>query len=276
MKPSILFLWLLLLLTTAPASSLRAQALAPEAAATPSAEDVEKAEGIIKHAIEVLGGDAYLKVRNTVGKGFYSPYKDGQSLPPLRFIDYIVFPDKERTEFTGQGGRVIQTNAAGKGWLFDGAAKTIKDMPADQLDDFRVSMRTSVENLLRGWWRKEGGKITFAGRREAGLARRNLTVRLTYPDGFWIEYEFGAKDGLPAKVLYKRKIKRPDIDEMEEVAEEDRLFRPLTFDGITALFILDHFRAGAQTGRINFESIEFNKALPDSLFTRPATVKDVK
>jgi hypothetical protein len=276
MRRSISFLWLLLWLALAPANPLRAQALTPDTSPAASAEDVEKAEGIIKHAIEVLGGDAYLKIQNTVGKGFYSPFKDGQSLPPLRFIDYIVFPDKERTEFSGQGGRVIQTNAAGKGWLYDGAAKTLKDMPATQIEEFKVSMRTSVENLLRGGWRKEGGKITFAGRREAGLARRNLTVRLTYPDGFWIEYEFGARDGLPAKVLYRRKYKRPDVDEMEEVAEEDRLFRPLTFNGITALFIVDHFRAGAQTGRINYESIEFNKPLPDSLFARPATVKEIK
>jgi len=271
---SISLLWLLLLLV--PATSLRAQALKPDTPPPPAAEDVERAEAVIKRAIEVLGGNAYLNVRNTVGKGFYSPYKDGQSLPPLRFIDYIVFPDKERTEFSGEGGRLIQTNAAGKGWLYDGAAKTIKDMPAPQIEEFKVSMRTSVENLLRGWWRQEGGKITYAGRREAGLARRNLTVRLTYPDGFWIEYEFGAKDGLPAKVLYKRKYPKPDENEMEEVAEEDRLFRPLTFDGITALFIVDHFRGGAQTGRINFESIEFNKPLPDTLFTRPATVKEIK
>jgi hypothetical protein len=269
-------LLLLLLLPTAGVPGLRAQTPASPTAPAPTAEEIEKAEEIIKRAIEVLGGNAYLNVRNTVGRGFFSPYKDGKSEPPLRFVDYIVFPDKERTEFKGAGGKLIQTNFSGKGWLFDGAAKTIKDMSAAQVEKFKISMRTSVDNLLRGWWRKEGGQITYAGRREAGLARRNQTVRLTYPDGFWVEYEFGAKDGLPAKVLYKRKVKRPDIDEMEEVAEEDRLYSPLTFDGITALFIIDHYRAGAQTGRINYEKIEFNQPIPDSLFAKPATVKDIK
>jgi hypothetical protein len=274
---SISIRWFLLLLLMTPATSfLRAQTLAPVTPPAASAEDVEKAEEIIKRAIEVLGGTAYLNVRSTIGKGFYSPYKDGVSLPPFRFTDYIVYPDKERTEFKGGGGRVIQSYFNGKGWLYDSAAKTIKDMPAAQFEDFKISMRTSVENLLRGWWRKEGGKITYAGRREAGLARRNQTVRLTYPDGFWVEYEFGAKDGLPAKVLYQRKQKKPDVDEMEDVAEEDRLNTPLTFDGVTVLFVIDHFRAGAQTGRINYESIEFNKVIPDSLFTKPATIKEIK
>lgn len=271
-------LLVLLLLTggvSAGVSAVRAQTLAPNPPAE-SPEDQEKAEAIIKRAVEVLGGDAYLNVRNVIGRGFFSPYKDGQSLPPLRFIDYIVYPDRERTEFTGGGGRLIQTNLDGTGWLYDGAAKTLKDMKAEQVEDFKIGMRTSMENLLRGWWRKEGGKITYAGRREAGLARRNQTVRLTYPDGFWVEYEFGAKDGWPAKVLYKRKHKNPDSDEMEEVAEEDRLYRPLTFGGVTALFIIDHFRAGKQVGRINYESMEFNRPIPDSFFTKPESIKAVK
>ena len=269
---------LALLLLTGGASlpvSVRAQTLVPTTPAE-SAEDQEKAEAIIKRAVEVLGGQTYLNVRSVIGRGFFSPYKDGQSLPPLRFIDYIVYPDRERTEFTGGGGKLIQANLNGSGWLYDGAAKTLKDMKAEQVEDFKIGMRTSMENLLRGWWRKEGGKITYAGRREAGLARRNQTIRLTYPDGFWVEYEFGAKDGLPAKVLYKRKYKKPDTDEMEEVPEEDRLYKPLTFEGVTALFIVDHFREGKQVGRINYESMEFNRTIPDSLFTKPASVKAVK
>ncbi len=96
-------------------------------------------------------------------------------------------------------------------WLFDGAVKKISDQTPAQVEDFKRAMRTSVENLLRGWWKKEGGKVTYVGRREAGLAKRNETVRLTYPDGFWIEYEFGARDGLPAKIIYKRTRKNPDI-----------------------------------------------------------------
>jgi len=260
------------LLVSASASS--AQTVVPTP--TPAASDDEKAEAIVKRAVEVLGGNAYLNLHSVIGRGFYSIYRDGSSLPPLRFIDYIVYPDKERTEFSGSGGRIIQTNLEGKGWLYDGAAKTLKDMPAGQIEDFKIGMRTSTENLLHGWWRKEGGKITYAGRREAGLARRNETVRLTYPDGFWIEYEFGAKDGLPAKVLYLRKQKKADSDEMEEVSEEDRLYRPLTFEGVTALFVIDHFVAGVQSGRINYESIDFNPTIADSLFTKPANIKAIK
>ena len=235
-----------------------------------------KAEAIVTRGIEVLGGSAYLNVRTVVGRGFYTAFQDGLSQLPARFLDYLVYPDRERTEFTSNGIRVIQTNSSGTGWVFDGATKTISDMKAGQIEDFKRSMRTSVENLLRGWWKKEGASLSYLGRREAGLARRNETVRLTYPDGFWVEYEFAAKEGLPAKVIYKRVRTKADSNETEELTEEDRLAKPITIGGITAAWVIDHFINGIQTSRINFESIAYNEPASDSLFVKPVNIKSLK
>ena len=242
----------------------------------PKADTDAKAEQILQRAIQAVGGDRYLAVRTLIGRGFFTDYKDGVPGIPTKFVDYIAYPDRERTEFTGGGARLIQTNDRDKGWIYDGAALTLKDQNAGQLEDFRMAMRTSAENLLRGWWRKDGATLSYIGRREAGLARRNETVRLTYPDGLWIEYEFAATDGLPAKVLYQRKQKKPDSDEMENISEEDRLFKPITIDGVVAPYVIDHYRNGTQTSRINYESVEFNKPIADSLFAKPANIKAVK
>jgi hypothetical protein len=256
--------------------SISASLSCPAQTEKPNPTPEDKAEQIVKRAIQVVGGERYLGVRTLIGRGFFTDYKDGVSQIPVRFVDYISYPDKERTEFSGGGARLIQTNFGNKGWIFDGAALTLKDQTAEQLEDFRTAMRTSVENILRGWWRTQGATLSYIGRREAGLARRNETVRLTYPDGYWVEYEFAAGDGLPAKVLYQRKHKKPDTDEMENISEEDRLFKPITIDGITAPYVIDHFRNGAQTSRINYETVEFNKTIADSLFAKPANIKAVK
>jgi hypothetical protein len=144
-------------------------------------------------------------------------------------------------------------------------------MTREQVEDFRFNIRTTIENLLRGSWRKEGARLSYAGRREAGIGRRNETVRLTYGDGMSVEFEFGAKDALPAKILYQRKNA-----DGQDVPEEDRLAQYVTLDGIVAPFVVDHFRAGVQTSRINYESIEFNVPIPEALFTRPANAKAVK
>jgi hypothetical protein len=247
----------------------------PATASQPAAGD-QKADAIVAHAIEALGGSSYLNVKTVVGRGFYTVFQDGVSQIPTRFLDYIAYPDRERTEFTSEGIRVIQTNSGDTGWLFDGATKTLSDMKAGQIEDFKRSMRTSLENLLRGWWKKENATLSYAGRREAGLGRRNETVRLTYPNGFWIEYEFAAKEGLPAKVIYKTSKKKPDSEETEESSEEDRLAKPITIAGVTAPWVIDHFTNGVQTSRIGYESIEYNQPLADALFAKPANIKALK
>lgn len=244
--------------------------------AAPTTSVDEKSQQIIDHAIEVLGGQKYLGVQRVIGKGFYTSYKDGMSQLPARFLDYINYPDSERTEFTGAGIRTIQTNSGDSGWTYDGAVKKLSDQSPAQVEEFKRGLKTGLEYLLKGYWKKEGGKITYAGRREAGLAKRNEAIRLTYPDGWWIEYEFGAKDYLPSKIIYKRERKDPDSGDAVEVSEEDQLLKFITIDGVTAPWVIDHFINGKQTSRINYESVQYNPRFPDELFNKPADIKALK
>ncbi|HEY0406678.1 MAG TPA: hypothetical protein VGC89_13185 [Pyrinomonadaceae bacterium] len=248
-----------------------AQPSTPAQPSRPAPAIEEKAEKILQRAVAALGGNAYLSVRSSVGRGLFTPYREGMSGIPSSFIDYIIYPDKERTEFRGGGSKTIQTNTGETGWIYDGAAKAIKDMTPLQITDFKQAMRTNVDNLLRGYWRTEGAKVTYLGRREAGLARRNEAVRVVYPGDFVVDFEFGAQDGLPAKVLYTRANA-----EGEEVSEEDRLAQFVNTGGVGSPFVIDHYTTGIQTSRINYEAIEFNTAIPDALFARPASVKAVK
>ncbi len=246
-----------------------------ELKAAEAATNDERAAAVVSRAIVALGGPAYLAVRSVTGRGNYTPYVKGEPGDIVAFVDYLVFPDRERTEFKSSGVRSIQANVGAgggaKGWIYDGMTKSLHDMRPEQIEDFRFAMRTNLDNLLRGWWRKEGARLAYLGRREAGVGKRNEAVRLEYPDGFTVDYEFGSRDSLPAKVSYKRADK-----EGKPLLEEDRFPRLMTFNGVTAPYIIDHFRAGVQTSRINFDTVEFNRPVPDSLFARPADAKSVK
>src|SRR5215211_1220850 len=242
---------------------------------TPASID-DKSQQIIDHAIQALGGEKYLNVQTVTGKGFYTTFKDGMSQLPARFLDYIAYSDRERTEFTSAGIRAIQTNVGDTGWMFDGAVKKISDQSPAQVEDFKRSMKTGLEYPLRGYWKKDGGKITYVGRREAGVGKRNEAIRVTDPSGFWIEYEFGARDNLPAKIIYKRTRKDPDTGDMVETTEEDQLLKFIEVDGVTAPWVVDHFVNGKQISRINYESVQYNQRFPDSLFAKPADVKAIK
>src|SRR5258708_36091671 len=79
-------------------------AAAWSAAQTPNTLPADdKAEKIVRRAIEVVGGDRYLAVKTLTGRGFFFDYKDGVSGVPVRFVDYISFTDREPTEFSGAG-----------------------------------------------------------------------------------------------------------------------------------------------------------------------------
>ena len=68
----------------------------------------------------------------------------------------------------------------------------------------------------------------------------------------------------------------PDEYDGEEVTEEDRYAQFIDLDGIKAPFIIDRYTNGKQNSRINYESIEFNKSIPDSVFSKPSNPKDLK
>jgi hypothetical protein len=242
-----------------------------DAPKAPAGKVDEKAEAIVKRAVELLGGAAYLGVRTAVSQGYFTQFREGQQGLPAAFRDYMVYPDRERTEFKGAGLRTVQVNTGQTGWLFEAKARKLSDVSPEQAEDFRMTMRTSVDNLLRGWWRAEGASLAYVGRREAGLARRNEVVRLSYADGFEVEFEFDAREGLPAKVVYKR----PNA-EGETVEEEDRYAQFQQMGGVRVPFIIDHYRAGVQSSRVNYEAVEFNRPIPDSLFAKPADVKSIK
>lgn len=229
----------------------------------------EKAEAILKRAVQNLGGEKYLQVKSIVGRGQFSLIKDGAVVSYQTFTDVLVFPSKERTEFRSSASRAVQTNVGDGGWIFDGDAQTINDQSKDQIENYRRGIRTSLDNLLRESWRGKAN-LTYVGRRQAGLGKKNDVVKLTFDDGFTIEFEF-SDDGLPMKAVYER----PNSGD-EKIVEEDRYAQFVDVQGIKTPFIVDHFSNKQQTSRINYESVEFNKNISDSIFAKPKSAKDLK
>jgi hypothetical protein len=126
-----------------------------------------------------------------------------------------------------------------------------------------------LDYLLRGQW-KGDAELSYVGKRQGTLGKRNDAIKLTYKDGLEVEFEF-ADDGTPVKASYKS-----TSAEGEEVKEEDRYAQFIDVAGIKAPFIIDRFTAGAQSSRINYETIEFNKPVSDSIFKKPSSGKDAK
>lgn len=239
------------------------------ALSTSSIAFAQDAEAVIKRASDSIGGERYLKVTTQVGRGRFSLMKDGMIASSQTFIDVIVYPDKERTEFKGGGTKFVQTNVGSNGWVYDGDQELIKIQNEGQIENFQRGMRVSLDTLLRGAWRGKG-EISYGGKRPATLGKRNDVVRLKYEDGLTVEFEF-ADDGTPMKASYKR-----TNSEGEEVTEEDRYAQWVDVGGIKTPYIVDRFTNGKPTSRINYELVEFNVRVPDSIFDKPSSPKELK
>ncbi len=230
----------------------------------------EKAEAVLKKAIQTMGGTNYLNVKSQIGRGKFSMMRDGRMGSFQSFVDVIVFPDKERTEFKGMGRKTVQTNTGDTGWIFDGEADVINAQSEAQVQGFKRGLKANIDYLLRGHWRGKAD-LTYVGRREATLGKRNDVVKLSYTDEeFWVEFEFSA-EGVPAKAIYMR-----TNPEGVESKEEDRYAQFIDVQGIKTPFIIDHFSGGVLVSRINYETVEYNKPVPDSIFAKPANAKEVK
>ncbi len=211
-----------------------------------------------------------MNVRSQIGRGRYSIFKDGALVSFQSFLDVIVFPDKERTEFKGGKTKIVQTNDGDAGWVYDGEQEVIKVQNEDQIKNFKRGIRVSLDNLLRGGWKGEA-ELSYVGRRQATLGKRNEVVKLTYKDGLSVEFEFAAEDGLPMKAIYKS-----TNSDGEEVTEEDRYAQFVDVGGIRSPFIIDRFTNKQPSSRINYESVEYNKAIPDSIFAKPTDPKSLR
>ena len=229
----------------------------------------ERAEAVIKKAVEKLGGEKYLQVKSIVGRGKFSLLRDNAIISFQSFLDVIVYPDRERTEFKQGGVKTVQTNTGETSWIFDGSAETINVQTKDQVEGFKRSIRVSIDNLLRGYWRGKAN-LSYAGKRPASLGKRSEVVKLTFEDGFAVEFEF-SDEYLPIKAIYKR----TNADN-EEIKEEDRYAQFVDVQGIKTPLIVDHFSNNLQISRVNYETVEFNKAVPDSIFAKPNSPKELK
>lgn len=225
---------------------------------------------IVDRAVQNLGGNAYAKVYSQIGRGRFSIIKEGVNVSSQTFVDIIVFPDKERTEFKNAGIKTVQTNTGNTGWVFDGDQELIKVQNEKQVENFKRGIRTSLDSLLRGYW-KGDADLTYAGRRQGTLGKRNDVLKLTYKDGFVVEYEFTVDEGTPVKALYKM-----TSADGEELKEEDRYAQFIEVGGIKAPYVIDRFTNGTHSSRINLDTIEYNKSIPDSVFAKPTDPKSMK
>lgn len=235
-------------------------------------KNVELGRALIAQVIAARGGAAYLNYQTIISTGLFTQFDKGVSASPLAFTDWVVLPDKERTEF-GKGkkkDRRIQVNVGRTGWVYDGDAQTLKDQTEPQIKQHLNGLDADIDRVLRAAAKEAGVDVRFAGREELRPGERADVVAVTMRSGQIVYLWLDRATHLPLNLIYEKE------EEGKQVKREARFFQYVTYDGVQFPNIIDYYRDGVQEARVNFQSIKLNAPVSDELFVKPASIKAIK
>ena len=113
-------------------------------------------------------------------------------------------------------------------------------------------------------------KLVYLGRREAWRNTFSEAVRVDFNDGGSATLHFDPRSKLPLMIEYKT------VGETGTVNNEVRFYRWIDFSGIQFPTFQDFYREGKQTARVSFDTVTFNESIPDKLWAKPLSIKEVK
>ncbi len=249
---------------------LIAVVILPAAAQEPEENDPAKAAGLLRDAVAARGGEAYLKIASLESRGQYTPFEKAVSGDPQPFVDYVVYPARERTEFGKGDTKTIQSNSEAANWVYDANQRMIRDQKEEQVKQFQQSARYDFDNLLRIASQQLGVKVVYLGRREAWRNTFSEALRVDFADGGTATLHLDPRSKLPLMVEYTT------VGEGGTANNEVRYFRWVDFNGIMFPTIQDFYLNGKQSARVSFDTVTFNASIPDKLFAKPSSIKEVK
>jgi hypothetical protein len=249
------------------ATAARAQRVDPN-----DPKNVERGVELIKQAAQARGGERFLSYTSIMSNGIYTPFDKGLSQIPVQFIDLIVYPDKERTEF-GKGkkkNRKIQVNVGKTGWVYDGDAETLKDQTDKQIEEHVEGLDFDIDRLLRAAVKGSEVEVGYAGREETRPGERADSIAIRLKSGQTAYLLLDRQTHLPMSLTYEK------TGDTGLVKHEIRYFQYVDYDAVKFPNVVDYYRDNIQTGRINIQSIKLNAPVGEELFAKPASVKAIK
>lgn len=235
-------------------------------------KNAEIGQDLIKKVVVARGGDRYLGFKTILTTGQFTQFDKGMSQVPIQFTDWIVYPDKERTEF-GRGkkkNRKIQVNVGKTGWVYDGDAETLKDQTNEQIKAHLEGIEFDPERILRTSWKEPGAEVRFWGREEIRPGERANVIEIKLTSEQLIYFWLDRSTNLPMSMIYEK------TEEGKLVKRELRFNQYIDYDGVKFPNIVDFYRDGLQESRINLQSVKLDAPMGDELFAKPANVKAIK
>lgn len=240
-----------------------AQTNAQPSPATQSApidlENARKARTLLDQAIQALGGQAWLNIRDIESEGrSFSFYHGRPTSNGVLFWRFVEYPDKERIEVTKERD-IAELFIGDKGYeiTYKGAHATEKK----DLDDYLRRRRLSLETILRTWINDPSVALFYDGNAMAGNAPAQQVTLIDARDEA-VHILFDPDTHLPIKKTYSW---RDPVDKERNTEEEiyDN-YRPV--QGImTPWGFTRYYNGDMQSQRFLF-AIHYNQGVDEAMF----------
>ncbi len=240
------------------------QALAQQDA--PPADD--KARATVEQAIEALGGEKFLKVREIYYRGNYYFWRKGQSSLPLPFVQYIRLPDKLYQEMGEKKRKRISVYNLEKneGWIIEG--RDLREANKQEMDGFRRAVKHTIENLLRSRLNEPGVKLFYYGQDSVSWKQRAEAVELVDAENDSVVIFFDVSTHYPIKIEYQD----PDEKTGRRIKIEEEFSNWHSVGGVITPFRTDIYHDGELTMQAFYDSdgVAYDVGLPEELFAKPS------
>ena len=222
-------------------------------------ENSNKARAILNQAIQALGGQIYLTIRDREqqgrGYGFHGGRPTGSGGV---FWSFSEFPDKERVELTKERD-IAEVYVGNKGYEI--TYKGPRPIEKKDLDDYLRRRRFSLDTILRIWVNDPGVVLLFEGNAIAAQhPALQVTVINTQNEG--VTLYFDTETHLPVKKSFEW---RDPVDRQKNL-EEEIYENYRSVSGIMAPYNVTRYFNGDMTSQRFLNSVTINQGLDERMF----------
>jgi hypothetical protein len=222
-------------------------------------ENARKARALIEQAIQALGGQAYLNIRDMQQQGrTYSFHHGRPSGTGALFWRFVEYPDKERLEVTKERDiAYVYTGDKGYEVTYKGPHAVEKK----DLEDYLRRRRFSLETMLCVWINDSGVALFYDGNALAGnLAAQQVTLINSKDEA--VKLFFDIDTHLPLKKSYTwRDTADKERDVEEEIYDNYKLVQ-----GVMTPYSFTRYYNGDMQSQRFINSVQFNQGLNPAMF----------
>ena len=221
--------------------------------------NARKAKTLLQQAIDALGGQAYLAIRNVqqAGRG-YSFHHGRPTSNGVLYWRFAEFPEKERVEVTKERD-VAELYIGDKGYEI--TYKGAHPMEAKDLTDYLRRRRFSLETILRNWVNDPGVALFYDG---DAIAAQHPSVQITLINSKdeSVDLFLDVDTHLPIKKSFQW---RDPVDRQKNL-EEEIYDNYRQVQGIATPYDVSRYFNGDMAGQRFLNSVSYNETLDPAMF----------